>query len=113
MSAGLLTSTWTPGSTAPEVSLTTPAMLLWADAAPGSRRSINDDATTSGTIRNPIIETSSRVSMARQAGGGRNYLVTGATGAGFANRDASIAAFGCTLVSSTCACMYVWVTLRS
>src|SRR5262249_3859511 len=67
MSAGLLTSTWTPGSTAPEVSLTTPAMLLWADAAPGSRRSINDDAITSRTIRNPIIETSSRVSMARQA----------------------------------------------
>jgi hypothetical protein len=45
-------------------------MLLWADAATGSRRSPNDNAIKSGTIRTPIIETSSRASTDRQPGGG-------------------------------------------
>src|SRR5678815_31726 len=56
MSAGLLTSTCTPGRTAPDVSLTTPAMLLCADVAAGSRRSPNDDAITSRAIRVRLIE---------------------------------------------------------
>src|SRR6188474_3005370 len=69
MSAGLLTSTWTPGSTAPDVSLTTPAMLLCADAAAGSRSTANDDATTSSTTRLRITKPPRRVSIDRQAGG--------------------------------------------
>src|SRR5262245_22292361 len=59
MSAGLLTSTCTPGRTAPDASLTTPAMLLCADAPTGSRRSPNDDAITSRAIRVRLIEPSS------------------------------------------------------
>src|SRR6185295_13245724 len=40
MSAGLAASTVTPGSTAPDVSFTVPAMaLVWAAAAAGSDRS--------------------------------------------------------------------------
>src|SRR4029453_3105963 len=35
MSASLVASTVTPGSTAPVVSLTTPVMALWADAVAG------------------------------------------------------------------------------
>jgi hypothetical protein len=37
ISAGLLASTVTPGSTAPEVSLTEPAMTAWARATVGTR----------------------------------------------------------------------------
>src|ERR1051326_2197127 len=37
ISAGLEASTVTPGSTAPEASLTIPARLLCAEAAPGSK----------------------------------------------------------------------------
>jgi hypothetical protein len=37
MSAGLTASTVTPGSTPPEVSRTTPEMLLWASADAGAR----------------------------------------------------------------------------
>src|SRR5581483_9514164 len=37
MSAGLEASTVTPGSTPPEVSLTTPARVAWANAEAGSR----------------------------------------------------------------------------
>ena len=48
ISAGLLASTVTPGSTAPEVSLTTPVMLLCAHAAAGSR---NMHTATSRAIR--------------------------------------------------------------
>src|SRR5688572_7921613 len=48
ISAGLLASTVTPGSTAPEVSLTTPVMLLWAHAAAGSR---NTHTITNRAIR--------------------------------------------------------------
>ena len=48
ISAGLLASTVTPGSTAPDVSLTTPVMLLWAHAAAGSR---NRHTATSRAIR--------------------------------------------------------------
>ena len=36
----------------------------------------------------------------------------GLAGAGLANRAASIAAFGCTSLSSTVICMYVWLTVR-
>src|ERR1044071_371504 len=36
MRAGLAASTVTPGSTAPELSLTTPAMLAWANAVAGT-----------------------------------------------------------------------------
>src|SRR6266487_636204 len=38
MSAGLAASTPTPGSTAPDVSLTAPAIDAWAQAAVGARR---------------------------------------------------------------------------
>ena len=38
ISAGLLASTVTPGSTAPVVSLTTPAIALCASALPGDER---------------------------------------------------------------------------
>ena len=37
MSAGLATSTVTPGSTPPLESVTTPVIWLWAEAAPGSK----------------------------------------------------------------------------
>src|SRR5258706_4720240 len=58
MSAGLCTSTSTRGRMAPEVSLTTPAMLLCANATRGSNRSPNDDAITIRTTRVRPIETS-------------------------------------------------------
>jgi hypothetical protein len=52
MSAGLATSTVTPGSTAPDVSLTSPAIpLVWADAASG-RSSAKTDPTN---IRNASL----------------------------------------------------------
>jgi hypothetical protein len=38
MSAGLAASTVTPGSTAPLESATTPVMVLWAQAAAGSKQ---------------------------------------------------------------------------
>src|SRR4051812_36979673 len=100
MSAGLLTSTWTPGRTAPDVSLTTPAMLLCADAATGSRRTPSDDAITTWTIRSRIIETllafGRRGPPAWRATGG--YGLGIATGTGLANFVASIGTFGCTSV---------------
>jgi hypothetical protein len=40
MSTGLATSTVTPGSTAPDVYLTTPVIELWACAALGSKANI-------------------------------------------------------------------------
>src|SRR5437870_38165 len=58
MSTGLLASTWTPGRTAPEVSFTTPAMLLCAAAAAGSRRTHKDAASTARAIRVRVIERS-------------------------------------------------------
>src|SRR5438132_1656334 len=45
MSAGLAASTVTPGSTAPLVSRTTPAMLLWANVTPGIRTRTANAAT--------------------------------------------------------------------
>src|SRR5262245_22719463 len=60
MSAGLAASTVTPGRTAPDVSRTTPVMLLCAHA--GADRSRNDDTTTRhGIHRDFIIPLPSRL----------------------------------------------------
>src|SRR5436305_11886140 len=59
MRAGLLASTVTPGSTAPELSLTTPAIEApWACASAGIKRSTTKTSTAERTDRDirPLLE---------------------------------------------------------
>src|SRR5262245_1994496 len=49
MSAGLVASTVTPGSTPPEASLTTPAIVAWAKALAGRPRMRRNDASCLAT----------------------------------------------------------------
>src|SRR5687768_712283 len=51
MSAGLDASTTTPGSTAPEASLTTPAIVAWASAADGRSTTHARAADTRSSLR--------------------------------------------------------------
>src|SRR6186713_230897 len=80
MSAGLAASTVTPGSTAPDVSRTTPVMLLCAEAE--ADRTRNDDTTTRHGIHRDFIIPLPSVLInqsalhphyhARNGGGGRS-----------------------------------------
>src|SRR6185503_10617864 len=65
ISAGLAASTVTPGRTAPELSVTTPLRVTWANAAdwPTARH-----ATTSPILTNKRILTTSLLSTGRAGG---------------------------------------------
>ena len=58
ISAGLAASTVTPGSTAPELSVTTPASVTWAQALAGtSRRAITPNVRNTRRIPSPRYES--------------------------------------------------------
>src|SRR5256885_16886208 len=72
MSAGLDASTDTPGSTAPELSRTTPAIALCARAADANPRMSRMNARTRRTIIGPSCRRSLGADAARVNGGGRD-----------------------------------------